>query len=87
MDRKGSSYLIVGDEDEPENCRIVKQLVKKGVPLTDDFRQVAYQNSCYFFVRITTASAESPPPATEPSTGPATEPGPGTQPATSTAPS
>lgn len=81
MDRKGSSYLIVGDEDEDENNRIVRLLVKKGVPLTDDFRQVAYEHSCYFFVRMTTASAEAPSPATEPTTSPAT------QPATSTAPS
>jgi hypothetical protein len=80
MDRKGSNYLVVGDEDETENNKIVRQLVKKGVPLTVDFRQVAYENSCYFFERTTPASAEAPNPSTEPSTSPATEPGPTTAP-------
>ena len=74
MDRKGSNYLVVGDEDETENNKIVRQLVKKGVPLTVDFRQVAYDNSCYFFERTTPASAEAPNPSSEPSTNPSTEP-------------
>jgi hypothetical protein len=84
MDRKGSSYLVVGDEDEPENCRIVVQLVKKDVPLTADFRQTAYESGCYFFERTKPISVELPSTSTAPST--TTAPTTTTAPATGAAP-
>ena len=64
MDRKGSNYLVLGDEDADENYDMLMQLVK-----AVDFRQVAYDHSCYFFERTMPASAEAPSTGTAPTTG------------------
>lgn len=55
MDRVGGKYAVVGDEDVAANVRLAKDLVA-----ADDFHQVSYENSCYFFERIAPVVSEGP---------------------------
>jgi hypothetical protein len=55
MDRTGSKYVVVGDEDVAANVDLAKDLVK-----AEDFHQVSYENSCYFFERVAPVVAEEP---------------------------